>query len=267
MRYNTFNDTAPAYDSIVTPSRKIQARALIDELNLRGDEHILEIGCGSGLLTLEALGRLTDGGHLTAIDLSENMLAICRRKIEAAGYSNVKLHTGNSLMLPFPQNHFDMIISSNVLPWVGDQDRFVAEAKRALTPGGTFGLIALHPDVYREIFAALNDVRAIYPHFFNGNTVLEDIGVELEDIDRHCARLIAAGFCVIKGYVMSIRESATADEYLRRFNAVTGETHLRSVPFGSKSVIRDALLQSLVGMNSSLTVTEAVNILVAQGRP
>lgn len=266
MRYNTFNDTATEYDTIVTPCRKLQARALIDELGLRGNEHVLEIGCGSGLLTLEVLARLTSGGRLTAIDLSDNMLDICRRKIDAAGYTNAELHTGNSLELPFPEDHFDAIVTSNVLPWVGDQDRFVAEARRVLKPGGAFGLIALHPEVYRELFAALDDIRTIYPHCFNGSAVLDDIGVKLEDIDQHCRRLIDAGFCVMKGYVMSTIETTTADNYLRRFNAVTGEAHLRSVPTDSRRLIRDALMQSLVRLNSRLTVTEAVNILVARRR-
>jgi len=264
MRYNTFDETAFEYDAVVTPCRKLQARALADELTLTGSERVLEIGCGSGLLSLELMHRLSNGGSLTAIDLSPNMLSLCRRNLIAAGYTNFDLRHGNSLSLPFPDNSFDIIASSNVIPWVDDQDRFVSEAKRVLRPDGRLGLIALHPEVYREIFAAIDDIRTVYPECFNGRSVHQDIGVKLEDIADHCRRLINAGFCVIKGFVISTTEATTPGAYIRRFNAVTGETHLNSVPGDKKSLMRQALMTSLSRVSGNLTVTEAVNILVAQ---
>ncbi len=264
MRYNTFDETASEYDMVVTPSRKLQARALVDELTLTGDEQVLEIGCGSGLVSLELMYKLAKRGSLTAIDLSPNMLSLCREKLIAAGYHDVDLRPGNSLNLPFPDNSFDVIASSNVIPWVDDQDRFVSEAKRVLKPDGRLGLIALHPEVYREIFAAIDDIRTVYPECFNGRTVHEDIGVKLEDIADHCRRLINAGFRVLKGFVVSTVEATTPDAYIRRFNAVTGETHLNSVPGDKRSLMRQALEQTLSRISDKLTVTEAVNIVVAQ---
>ncbi len=264
MRHNTFDETAFEYDAIVTPCRKLQARALVDELALTGSEQVLEIGCGSGLLSLELMHKISERGSLTAIDLSPNMLSLCRKNLTVAGYVDFDLRPGNGLSLPFPDNSFDVIASSNVIPWVDDQDRFVSEAKRMLRPNGRLGLIALHPEVYREIFAAIDDIRTVYPECFNGNSVHQDIGVKLEDIADHCRRLIDAGFCVVKGFVVSTTEATTPDAYIRRFNAVTGETHLNSVPGDKRSLMRQALALTLCRMSDRLTVTEAVNILVAQ---
>jgi ubiquinone/menaquinone biosynthesis C-methylase UbiE len=264
MRYNTFDETAIEYDAVVTPNRKLQARALVDELALSGNEHVLEIGCGSGLLSHELMQKLSDGGFFTAIDLSPNMLALCRKKLTAAGFSDFDLRQGNGLSLPFPDNSFDVIVSSNVIPWVDDQDRFVSEAKRVLRPDGCLGLIALHPEVYREIFAAIDDIRTVHPECFNGSNIHQDIGVKLEDIGDHRRRLIAAGFNVVKGFVVSTVEGTTADAYIRRFNAVTGETHLKSVPGEKRSLMREALIMALSRMSDKLTITEAVNIVVAQ---
>jgi ubiquinone/menaquinone biosynthesis C-methylase UbiE len=264
MRYNTFDETAFEYDALVTPCRKLQARALVDELALTGGERVLEIGCGSGLLSLELMHRIANRGSLTAIDLSPNMLSLCRENLAGAGYADVDLRPGNGLNLPFPDNSFDVIASSNVIPWVDDQDRFVSEARRVLRPDGRLGLIALHPEVYREIFAAIDDIRTVYPECFNGRSVHQDIGVKLEDIAEHCRRLINAGFCVVRGFVVSTVETITPDAYIRRFNAVTGETHLNSVPTDKRSFIRQALAHTLTLISDKLTVTEAVNIVVAQ---
>lgn len=264
MRYNTFDETASEYDVLVTPSRRLQARALVDELTLTGSEQVLEIGCGSGLVSLELMPRLSPRGALTAIDLSPNMLSLCREKLTSAGHVDVDLRLGNSLSLPFPDNSFDVIASSNVIPWVDDQDRFVSEAKRVLRPDGRLGLIALHPEVYREIFAAIDDIRTVYPECFNGRTVHQDIGVKLEDIADHCRRLIDAGFSVVRGFVISTVETITPEAYIRRFNAVTGETHFNSVPGHKRSLIRQALARTLSRISDKLTVTEAVNIVVAQ---
>ncbi|MEE9441064.1 MAG: methyltransferase domain-containing protein [candidate division Zixibacteria bacterium] len=264
MRYNTFNETAREYDNIVTPCREHQVRTLVEDLKLTGNEKVLDIGCGSGLLSLEVLKKLKSPKQFTGIDLSEKMLALCRRRLWNNGFKDIDLKIGNSLALEFSDDFFDVIVSSNVLPWVGDQDAFIAEVKRALRPGGSFGLIALHTDVYKEFFKVIDDVRAVYRDCFNCNSVLQDIGVCLEDVSGHCRRLQSAGFQISRGYVLSTQEPIDADEYVRRFNAVTGETQLNSVPENKKDFIRRELYNRLRGKNGSLNVTEAINILISK---
>jgi ubiquinone/menaquinone biosynthesis C-methylase UbiE len=263
MRYNTFDDTAGDYDLLVTPCRVHQVKALIHELCLHGVEKALEVGCGSGLLTMEML-RALPHGHLTAIDLSPNMLSINRAKTSAAGYTNVLYRNGNAEQLDFPDDTFDVIVSSNVLPWVEDQNRFVREIKRVLKPQGKFGLIALAPEVYREFFDALDNVRAVYPCWFNGSSIYDDIGVRLEPITAHCERLRQLGFAVGRSFTFATVEPILAHDYIRRFNAVTGETQLSSVPSDKRDLIRAAVEAELERRNGNLTVTEAINLVVAQ---
>jgi ubiquinone/menaquinone biosynthesis C-methylase UbiE len=264
MRFREFfNDIAADYDARVAPCRVLQVKALVFELQLSGRERVLDIGCGSGLLSQEVLRFLTKGGYMTGIDMSRPMLEICRRKLTSAGFRNFDIREGNSLALDFPDDSFDVIVSSNVLPFVDEQDKFIAEVRRVLRPGGRFGLISLHTEVYKEIYKVIHDVRTSYPDLFGQKTVHEDIGVRLEGMMDHFRRLESNGLAVRRSYVMETVEPTTAQEYLERFNASTGEMYLASTPGDKKDFIRGVLRGELEKRNGSLTVTEAVNLLVA----
>lgn len=258
-----FNNVAHDYDIRVAPCRVLQVKALVYELNLAGHEKVLDVGCGSGLLSLEVIRHLRDGGQFTGIDMSPNMLDLCRRKLTSAGYSNFTLAVGDSLALDFADGTFDIIVSSNVIPFVGDQDRFVHEIRRVLKPGGVFGLISLHTDVYKEIYAVLDNVRTVHPDCFGRRTVHEDIGVKLEGIADHYRRLAATGFEISRGFVFETAEPTDANEYLERFNAATGEMYLASTPGDKKDFVRGFIRSELERRNGSLTVTESINLIIA----
>ena len=65
------------------------ARELIAKLKLRGDEHILDVGCGDGKITAE-LARAVPRGAVVGIDASEEMIAFARKNFPASEISNLK---------------------------------------------------------------------------------------------------------------------------------------------------------------------------------
>ncbi len=91
---------------------------LLDRLGLRGDERILDLGCGRGAVLLMAAQRLTTG-RAVGVDLwqgadqSGNSLEATRRNAVAEGVADrVELHTGDMRALPFKDGGFDLVLSS-----------------------------------------------------------------------------------------------------------------------------------------------------------
>jgi trans-aconitate 2-methyltransferase len=109
-------------------------KKVLSRLRLRGDETVLDAGCGTGRLTaklLEALPR----GRVIAIDLSQNMLTSAREHLQAQSSKRVALVAANLLHLPFADT-FDGIVSTAAFHWVLDHDALFASLRRALHPGG-----------------------------------------------------------------------------------------------------------------------------------
>jgi ubiquinone/menaquinone biosynthesis C-methylase UbiE len=118
---------------------------LLDKLGLRGDERILDMGCGRGAVLLLAAQHLTTGRAVGVdlwrkVDQSGNSVEATRRNAVAEGVTDhVELHTADMTALPFEGNSFDLVVSSLAIHNIrGDagRDKAVDEAVRVLRPGG-----------------------------------------------------------------------------------------------------------------------------------
>lgn len=119
--------------------------ALLDELEITGDERILDIGCGRGAVLLLAAQRLTTG-QAVGVDLwrrsdqSGNSVEAARHNALAEGVADrVEFCTTDMSSLPFDDNSFDLVVSSlaihNIKGRTG-RDKAIDEAVRVLRPGG-----------------------------------------------------------------------------------------------------------------------------------
>jgi ubiquinone/menaquinone biosynthesis C-methylase UbiE len=118
---------------------------LLDGLTLRGDEDVLDLGCGRGAVILAIAGRLTTGSSV-GVDLwrkrdqSGNAMEASRRNAIAEGVAErVKLYTADMTALPFEDHSFDLVLSSVAVHNVkrkACRDLAIAEAVRVLRPGG-----------------------------------------------------------------------------------------------------------------------------------
>ncbi|BBU22279.1 class I SAM-dependent methyltransferase [Mycobacterium xenopi] len=122
---------------------EVWARLLTD-LNLRGDERVLDLGCGRGAVLLAA-AKLVPRGSTVGVDIwredqTGNCMAATLANAEAEGVADrVQLHTRDMTDLQFPDASFDVVVSSlaiHNLP--GNKARLAAidEAVRVLRPGG-----------------------------------------------------------------------------------------------------------------------------------
>ena len=118
---------------------------LLDRLNLRGDERILDLGCGRGAVLLMAAQHLTTGRAVgvdlwRSVDQSGNSSAATQRNAVAEGVADrVELHTGDMTALPFEDNSFDVVVSSFAIHNISGRagrEKAIDEAVRVLRPGG-----------------------------------------------------------------------------------------------------------------------------------
>jgi len=103
---------------------------LITELELHGDEHLLDLGCGDGVLS-ERLAALVPRGEVVGIDASPGMIATARTR--ASGSLRFLLLDIEDLDFT---NEFDLVFSNATLHWVKDHHRLLRNVHRALRPGG-----------------------------------------------------------------------------------------------------------------------------------
>ena len=123
---------------------------LLASLNLRGDERILDMGCGRGAVLLMAAQHLTTGRAVgldlwRTIDQSGNSAQATQRNAVAEGVADrVELHTGDMRALPFADDSFDLVLSSlavhNISGRAG-REKAISEAVRVLRPGGRLMIV------------------------------------------------------------------------------------------------------------------------------
>jgi len=109
-------------------------QAVLDRLPLRGDELVLDLGCGTGRLTALLLDRLSEGRAI-GIDLSENMLATARRELPARHRRRAAFVHADVSVLPVA-GRADAIFSTATFHWVHDHARLFRSLFQALKPGG-----------------------------------------------------------------------------------------------------------------------------------
>lgn len=121
---------AGSYDRVSDPQVEM-ARPVLDRLPLRGDETVLDAGCGSGRVTSLLLERLPDG-HVVGVDSAPSMIEHAR---EALPGDRVTLlcQSLTELQLEEP---VDAVFSNAVFHWIGDHPRLFQHLHAALEPGG-----------------------------------------------------------------------------------------------------------------------------------
>jgi trans-aconitate methyltransferase len=108
-------------------------KKVLSRLRLRGDETVLDAGCGTGRLTADLL-EVLPSGRVVGVDLSRNMLGSAREHLARFG-TRVSLVACDLLHLPF-EHAFHGIVSTAAFHWVLDHDQLFTTLRRALMPRG-----------------------------------------------------------------------------------------------------------------------------------
>ena len=122
---------AACYDSRWSRYVDATVRETLDRLNPRSGDKLLDVGCGTGAL-LHAVSSSYPQAKLAGVDLSPEMIEIARVKLGPT----VVLECSQAERLPFPNETFDILVSTSVLHFLRRPHEVLCEARRVLKPGG-----------------------------------------------------------------------------------------------------------------------------------
>ncbi len=135
QRYG-WDKAAPFYDSAWQRQLKSAQEQMLNTASLQPGEQVLDVACGTGLVTLPAAEAVGSGGGITGTDISEGMIENARILATNNGTKNAVFHRMDAEALDFPDNTFDVVLCALGLMYVPDPLQALREMHRVLNPGG-----------------------------------------------------------------------------------------------------------------------------------
>ncbi len=163
----------------------IEWERILDRTQLRGDEVVLDMGCGRGAVLTAVARRLTTG-RVTGVDIwsrtdqSGNAVEVTLRNASLEGVSDrVHIETADMRKLPFPDATFDLVVSSLAIHNItsnADRRRAIGEGFRVLKPGGRMVIAdiratRIYADALRTLGASNVERRRLGWRFWWGNPI------------------------------------------------------------------------------------------------
>jgi len=130
-----FNSVSNGYDGKALRFFPESARNMAALLNLRGDEQVLDVACGTGHASLAIAGMLPKG-RITAVDFSAGMLDQARQKAASLNLRNIDFMERDMQALGFPESTFDVAVCAFGIFFVMDMETQLAHIASMVKPGG-----------------------------------------------------------------------------------------------------------------------------------
>lgn len=201
-----YSDRAEDYDNSWHPDYSHRFMKLA---NVQQGEHILDLACGTGLEAVLAASLIGDTGSIVAVDCTERMLAMFRRKLErdAALASRVQLVQHDITDLTscpeIQKGYFDLILCSNAFMLLGEPTALIEQWRDYLKPHGRMVIDITHEHRNRDatmLEAVADRLGVFFPYrrrWIHSRDsfarLLEDHGFEVEQVetmDQVSGRLI-----------------------------------------------------------------------------
>jgi 2-polyprenyl-3-methyl-5-hydroxy-6-metoxy-1,4-benzoquinol methylase len=145
-------------------------RRFVQDLHLRGNEHVLDFGSGSGICSRHLAARLKrSGGNLACVDISSGWMKIVQNTLRR--YKNVSYHFGHITDVGLPNSYFEMVVIHFVLHDIPENERLCVlhSLARRLKPEGR--LILREPEGHGLTLEELNQLAvAVGLHPLESNT-------------------------------------------------------------------------------------------------
>lgn len=209
-------EPASTLGDLANRAQERQTEYHIETLGLKAGEHLLDIGCGTGLPAVRMAQR--SGGRVTGINVSQLHLARSEATARSEGVSDrVSFRYGNAMALDFPDESFDAAMSIDVYAHLSDRQKAFHETARVLRPGGQFMMseFTIRGTPTKEGLAAFQQVWSSMPPTTPAQTIelAANAGFELvkaENMSQNCA---------FSGELMGLLYWDRHDEIVERYGA------------------------------------------------
>lgn len=114
--------------------------AVLDAVDIRAGDRVLDLGCGNGGTTIAAAERATPIGSVTAVDVSAPMIERARARSEGSGLTNATFILGDAATYPFEVQSFEVLISRLGAMFFEDPEAAFRNMLPALVPAGRIAL-------------------------------------------------------------------------------------------------------------------------------
>lgn len=146
----TFNDVAPGYDRQPLRFFSGSSSLLVDLLNLKGSERLLDVATGTGAVAIEAARKLCDG-FVSGIDFSQAMLAQATTKAAQAGLRNIEFRQMDMMDLRVADGSYDVATCAFGIFFADDMQRQLVQIARTVKRGGVVAITGFHNEVFRPM--------------------------------------------------------------------------------------------------------------------
>jgi SAM-dependent methyltransferase len=202
MDWSAQAGNAPAaYESFLVPAMFAPfADRLVELVGVQAGSAVLDVACGTGVVSRAAARLAGSGGSVTGVDLGEPTLDVARSIPAEAGASPITYLQSDAGSLNVADAAFDIVVCQQGLQFFPDRERALAEMRRALRPAGHVA-VATWTDLEHSPFSATADSLTVHIGQDAGQMLRSPFGLsngqELEGL------LLAAGF----GEVVTSQES------------------------------------------------------------
>ena len=144
-------DTYDSYMRKITFGREHVLRDVtVEAAQIKPGDRVLEVGCGTGTLSLAAKRKAGESGKVHGIDIIPGMIELSKQKAEKAGL-DVSFQLGSIEALPFADSQFDAVMCSFMIFHMSDRVRRngIKEIFRVLKPNGRLMIIDMSPPIHK----------------------------------------------------------------------------------------------------------------------
>ena len=241
-RWQVSGSAAEKYERFVASWFRPWAEDLVERAGLKPGDHVIDVACGTGIVTRAAAPVIGPDGSLVATDLNEDMLAEARRH-EVAGVP-VTWRQADATELPFLSAAFDAVLCQQGLQFVPDKAAAVSEMRRVLRVDGVAAVSVWRSAVHNPYIAALADGLTRHVSAAAGQSMLAPCG--FGDRDELAALFTGAGFASVEVHAVTIERTP-----VDAVQAIVG--NLAAIPVAAEigalsSAEHDRMIEHIVGV-------------------
>lgn len=237
---------------------------LVEAAQLRPGECVLDVACGTGVVTRKAAQAVGKKGRVTGIDLAEHMLAVAQTVPPESG-EKIRWVQGDATALPFADDLFDIMLCAQGYMFFPDRVQALREAARVVVPGGRLALAVWATPEHNPYFTAMYE--GLRPHIDGETAAAMKLPFALADAGDLRSLFAEAGLSEVRVEVVdaSLRLPPLEQFIPRHMAAMSVAAELAKLD----SVVVDALIrdmQSALGVyedGEGLRVPFQINIALA----